>query len=120
MAVDWETIRANRAYQRDLDAFDARANKQVAADKEAYLKSREREAHQAELASFISFANARAAEASKRRDADDERIWLIAASNAKAGKWLVHRLIGTDPRITAHQGLRARLCCEGATAQIEE
>jgi len=107
-------------HKRDLDDFDARAAKQVAADKEAYLAAKQTEQHRQELSAFAEFANARAGEASKRGDADDERVWLIASANAKQGKWTVNRIIGADPRIVAHQALRSRLCIEGKTAQIED
>jgi len=120
MSVDWETVRLARRTQRDLDDFDKRAAEQVKRDKAEYLARREREQHQADLAAYASFASSRAVEASKRNDPDDERVWSLAASHARAGKWLVHRTVSADCRIPQFQSLRSRLCCDGQTAQIEE
>jgi hypothetical protein len=83
MPVDWETVRANRQQAAAMSDWDKRAAKQVAEDRETYVKEREAEQHRRELASFAEFCNARAAECAKRND-PDESTWLIAASNAKA------------------------------------
>jgi len=120
MSVDWEQRRLDRQRSQEDQAFDAKAKRQIEQDKISYLKAKETEQHRQELSAYAALATSRASEASKRGIPDVERVWSLAASHARAGKWLVHRTVSADCRIPQFQSLRSRLCCDGQTAQIEE
>jgi|SRR5271157_855226 len=132
MPIDWNQVTANaqrtERERRDREAVEGITVKhKLSPDEAAWLATRRQEQadaaekakHQAGLKAAHTHFKARAEQAQKDNDAERAGVWNWAAGEISRGLWPVHRLVASDPGITAHQQTRTTLLFAGKTAQLK-
>jgi len=132
VAIDWNQVTLNaqsrERERRDREAVEGITVKhKLSEDEGKWLAERrrqeaerqEQERHQAGLKAAQTHFKARAEQARKDNDAERAGVWNWAAGEISRGNWPVHRLVASDPGITAHQQTRTTLLFAGKTAQLK-
>jgi len=132
MAIDWNQVTLNaqsrERERRDREAVEGITVKHKLSEDEAkWLAERRRQEaeaaekakHQAGLKTAEAYFRGKAEQARKGSDEERANVMDWAAGEISRGNWPVHRLVASDPGITAHQQTRTTLLFAGKTAQLK-
>jgi len=132
MPIDWNQVTANNQSReqerRDREAHEGIALKhKLSPDEAAWLATRRKEEaeaaentkHEAGLKAAQAYFKGKAEQARKGNDPERAGVMDWAAGEVSKGNWPVHRLVASDPGITAHQQTRTTLLFAGKTAQLK-